>query len=323
MMIAHEIHEQMLHALLGPIAELLADASVSEIMLNGPGEVYCERAGRLILTELCFSSDEALLAALRNIAQFVGRPIDHEHPILEGRLPDGSRVQAVIPPAAPSGPLVSIRRFSKSAMTIERLVQLGALSGSSARNLQEAVVSKRNVIVSGGTGSGKTSLLNALSSFIPDDERVVVIEDSRELQLQRAHVVHLEAQPGDAKGRGRIDIRELFRASLRMRPDRIVLGEIRGAEALELIAAMTSGHGGCLATLHASHPHDALARLETMASMSDVRMPLHALREQIASGVDVVVQVERQRSGQRKVTQLASVAGLNDDGSYRWQELST
>ncbi|HEX7478394.1 MAG TPA: ATPase, T2SS/T4P/T4SS family [Polyangiales bacterium] len=322
-MITHEIHEQMLMTLLAPIGELLTDPSISEIMLNGPNEVYCERAGKLSRCRASFGSDAALLAALRNIAQFVGRPFDRQHPILEGRLPDGSRVQAVIPPAAPVGPMVSIRRFSKVAMTVERLVDNGTLDRVLAQTLQRAVYSKRNVIVSGGTGSGKTSLLNALSSFIPDDERVVVIEDSRELQLQRSHVVNLEAQPGDAAGRGRIEIRELFRASLRMRPDRIVLGEIRGAEAVELIQAMTSGHGGCLCTLHASHPHDALARLETMASMSELQMPLRALREQIASGVDLVVQIERQRNGQRRVTQVAQVGGLDDAGRYLWQEVGS
>jgi pilus assembly protein CpaF len=322
-MIAHSIHEQMLMTLLSPIADLLADPGVSEIMLNGPSEVYCERAGTLTRCNARFASDEALLCALRNIAQFVGRPIDHEHPILEGRLPDGSRVQAVIAPAAPRRPLVSIRRFAKVAMTVERLVQTGALDREQLQRLERAVTDKRNIVVSGGTGSGKTSLLNALSSFIPGDERVVVIEDSAELQLQRSHVINLESQPGDATGRGRIDIRALFRASLRLRPDRIVLGEIRGAEAVELIQAMTSGHGGCLATLHASHPQDALARLETMATMSDLKMPLQALREQIASGVDLVVQIERLRSGQRRVTQIAEVAGLSERGSYLWQEIST
>jgi pilus assembly protein CpaF len=316
-----DIHEQMLGTLLAPLDELLCDPRVSESMLNGPNEVYCEREGKLERTACEFESTEAVLAALRNIAQFVGRPFDHAHPLFEGRLPDGSRIQAAMAPVAPNGPIVSIRRFPKTPLTLARLIQSGSLSQAAATWIERAILAKKNLVVSGGTGTGKTSLLNAFSALIPADERVVVIEDSHELHLQREHVVHLEAQPGDVSGRGQVTMRDLFRATLRMRPDRIVVGEIRGPEAFELIAATTSGHGGCMSTLHAAHPEDALARLETMAMMSDVRMPHMALREQIASGIDVIVQVERGRTGARRVTQISQVLGLSDAGSYELESV--
>ena len=321
-MMRRDIHDQMLTTLLGPIAPLLSDPGVSEIMLNGPAHVYCERAGLLERTDLHFASSDDLLAALRNIAQFIGRPFDSTHPLLEGRLPDGSRVQAAMAPAAPHGPIVSIRKFPARPLTLPHLVQTGALTESMALWIESAILQKKNVVVSGGTGTGKTSVLNAISQLIPAHERVVVLEDSHELNLQHEHVVHLEAQPGDAAGRGAVSMRELFRATLRMRPDRIVIGEVRGAEAFELIAAVTSGHGGCMSTLHAAHPQDTLARIETMAMMSDVQMPLSALREQIASGIDVIVQVERGRSGARRVAQITQVLGLRTDGSYQLEDVT-
>jgi pilus assembly protein CpaF len=315
-MTTHAIHAQMLRSLLAPISALLDDPRVSEIMINGPSQIFCERGGRIELTAHTFDSDAGLLAALRNIAQFAGRPLDPQHPVLEARLPDGTRVQAVIPPAAQAGPSVSIRRFSQRTLTLRDLTAMGSLSETAAAHVSRAVTEKKNLVVSGGTGTGKTSLLNVLSSLIPEDERVIVLEDACELQLRRPHVVQLETQVGDAQGRGALDMRDLFRASLRMRPDRLVLGEIRGAEALELIQAMTSGHDGCLSTVHASHPVDALARLETMAMMSDVRMPLSALRKQLAAGLDLIVQVARSRDGARCVTHLCRVSGLTASGDY-------
>ena len=281
-MIPREVFAETLLQFFAPIRPFLDDPTVSDIMINGPTQIYVERGGRLELTNATFETREALTAALRNAAQFVGKHIDEERPILEGRLPDGSRIEAIIPPAAPDGPHISIRRFFKETLTVERLVGFGAMTEEAAVSLHALVAAKMNVLVAGGTGSGKTSMLNALSSFIPEGERVVVIEDSRELQLQRAHVVQLEARPPDPKGRGEVTIRDLFRATLRLRPDRIVVGEIRGGEALDLIRAMTSGHGGCLSTLHATYPRDTLTRLETMAMMSDVDMPLAALRAQLA-----------------------------------------
>jgi pilus assembly protein CpaF len=308
-MIPKEVFEETLLQFLAPIRPFLDDASVSEIMINGPNQIFIERRGRLELTQVSFESREALEAAMRNCAQYVGKHVDANRPILEGRLPDGSRIEAVFPPVAPDGPSVSIWRFFKETLTVKRLIGFGALTDDAASALEALVAAKMNVLVAGGTGSGKTSMLNALSSYIPEAERVVVIEDSRELQLQRVHVVQMESRPPDPKGRYAVSIRDLFRASLRMRPDRIVVGEIRGGEALDLIQAMTSGHGGCLSTLHATYPKDTLSRLETMAMMSDLDMPLQALRIQLASAVNIIVQVGRLQDGSRKVTHITEVLG--------------
>lgn len=321
-MIPREIFEETLLEFFSPIRPFLEDAAVSEIMINRPDQIYIEKKGQLILTDAKFESREALTAALRNCAQFVGKHLDEERPILEGRLPDGSRIEALIPPAAPDGPCVAIRRFFKETLTVKRLVGFDALTDECAASLEAFVASKLNVLVAGGTGSGKTSMLNALSSFIPDSERVVVLEDSRELQLQREHVCQLEARPPDAKGRGTVTIRDLFRATLRLRPDRIVVGEIRGGEALDLIQAMTSGHGGCLSTLHATYPRDTVTRLETMAMMSDIEMPLQALRIQLASAVNMIVQVSRLQDGSRKVTHVTEVLGYDQNtGTYQLQDI--
>jgi pilus assembly protein CpaF len=296
---------------LAPVRSFLDDPSVTEVMINGPYTVFVERKGKIEKVDAKFESNEALLAALRNIAQFAGKRVDELHPILEGRLPDGSRVQAVVPPASFGGATVSIRRFSRALFTMDRLVDLGAVTTDAVKLLEALVVAKLNVMVAGGTGSGKTSLLNTLSRFVPEDERIIVIEDSKEVQLQQEHVVYLEARPPDPKGRGAISIRDLFRATLRMRPDRIVIGEIRGGEALDIVQAMVSGHGGCLGTLHATYPRDTMTRLETMALMSDVEMPLVALRMQIASGINIVLQVARFPDGTRKVTHITEVLGYD------------
>lgn len=321
-MIPREVFEETLLSFLDPIRPFLDDPSVSEIMINGPSQIYIERKGLLYLTDAKFTSREALTAALRNAAQFVGKHIDEERPILEGRLPDGSRIEAILPPAAPDGPHVAIRRFSRDVLNIERLVRFNALTDDAAAALRALVVGKLNIVVAGGTGSGKTSLLNALSSLVPEGERVVVIEDFRELALQRPHVVQLEARPPDPKGRGAVSIRDLFKATLRLRPDRIVVGEIRGGEALDLIQAMTSGHGGCLTTVHATYPRDTLTRLETMAMMSDIEMPLIALRLQLASGVNLIVQVSRLQDGTRKITHITEVLGFDlNTSSYVTQDI--
>jgi pilus assembly protein CpaF len=319
--IPSHVYEKSLRSFLEPILSYLDDPSVSEVMINGPDVIYVERRGQLSRVDARFSSQEALLSALRNIAQFVGRPLDSYHPILEGRLPDGSRIEALLPPISPDGPSVAIRRFSKDTLTIDKLLSFGSLTPDSAQMLAALVAAKQNIIVSGGTGSGKTSLLNCLSSFIPEGDRVVVIEDARELQLQQAHVVQLEGRPADARGKGQITIRDLFKATLRMRPDRIVVGEIRGGEALELIQAMTSGHGGCMSTVHASYPKDSLSRLETMALMSSVELPLSALRSQISSAIDVIVQVGRVRDGSRRVTHITEVLGCDEHNQYQLQDL--
>jgi pilus assembly protein CpaF len=310
-MIPHEVFVETLLNFLAPVRRYLEDPSVSEIMINGPSRIYVERRGKLERVKETFPSNDALLAALRNIAQFSGKQVDELHPILESRLPDGSRVQAVVPPIAFGGVSVAIRRFSAGLYTMPALTKLGALTPDAAATLEALVRSKLNVLVAGGTGSGKTSMLNTLSRSIPEDERVVVIEDSKEVQLQQEHVVYLEARQPDPKGRGAISIRDLFRATLRMRPDRIVIGEIRGGEALDIVQAMVSGHGGCMGTLHATYPRDTMTRLETMALMSDVEIPLAALRLQIASGINIILQVARFPDGSRKVTHITEVLGYD------------
>ncbi|HEY1692551.1 MAG TPA: CpaF family protein [Polyangiaceae bacterium] len=321
-MIPREVFAETLLQFLGPVRAYLEDPTVTDIMINGPDQVFIERQGRIERTDARFESREALAAALRNAAQFAGKHVDEERPILEGRLPDGSRIEAILPPAAPDGPHVAIRRFFRETLTVERLIRLGSLTEDAASALHAIVASKLNVVVAGGTGSGKTSMLNALASYVPAGERVVVIEDSRELQLQRDHVVQLEARPPDAKGRGTVTIRDLFRATLRLRPDRIVVGEIRGGEALDLVQAMTSGHGGCLTTLHATYPRDTLTRLETMAMMSDLNMPLVAIRLQIASAIQFIVQTARMQDGTRKVTHISEVQGFELETSrYHVQDV--
>ncbi|MGE0790517.1 MAG: CpaF family protein [Sandaracinaceae bacterium] len=321
MTIPKEVFEQSLLKFLEPVRPFLDDTTVSEVMINGPDQVFIERAGKLHLTNARFPSRDALTAALRNLAQYVGRHVDEHRPILEARLPDGSRVEAVLPPAAPDGPMVAIRRFAKETLTIDRLLSFGSFTPDAAELLRAVVAVKQNVIVAGGTGSGKTSLLNALTGFIPHDERIVVIEDTREVQAQQAHIVQMEARPPDARGRGAVSIRDLFKATLRMRPDRIVVGEIRGAEALDLVQAMTSGHGGCMATVHATYPTDTMSRLETMAMMSDVEMPLAAMRVQIASAIDFIVQTSRLRDGTRCVTHIAEVQGYEPERGYRLENV--
>jgi len=320
-MIPQTVYENTLRAFMAPIGPWLDDDTVTEIMVNGPLDIYVERKGRLSRVDSSFESCDKLLSALRLVSQFVGRPFDEMHPILEARLPDGSRVEALLPPIAPDGPLVAIRRFSKDRLTLKKLLGFGALTPDAAETLRILIECKQNIVVAGGTGSGKTSMLNALSAFIPSDERVIVIEDSRELQLQREHVVHLETRPPDARGKGSISMRELFKASLRMRPDRIILGEIRGGEALDLVQAMTSGHGGCLATVHATYPIDTLNRLETLSLMSGVDLPLYALRSQLASAVDIIVQTARMRDGSRKITHISEVCGVDSQRGYQIKDV--
>lgn len=312
-MIPEAVFSSTLLAFFDPVKRYLEDPSVTEVMINGPGLIYIERRGKLEKAPETFPNVKALYAALRSTAQYVGKHVDEERPLLEGRLPDGSRVAAVLPPSGNGGPYVAIRRFFGEKLTMQKLLELGSMTPQAAELIRTLVEAKRNVVVAGGTSSGKTSLLNSVSELIPEGERVVVIEDSKELALHREHVVTLESRPADAKGRGAVSIRDLFRITLRMRPDRIVIGELRGGEALDLVQAMTSGHGGCLTTLHATYPRDVLTRLETMAMMADIEMPLPALRAQIASAVDVVVQVARYRDGTRKVTHISEIGEFEHD----------
>jgi pilus assembly protein CpaF len=311
-----ELFDKTLRSLMAPIVPYLDDASVSEIMINGPEAIFVERRGKLERVPARFDSAERVLSALRNIAQFAGTFIDEAHPILEARLPDGSRIEAVIAPIAEGGPTVAIRRFSKATLRLEDLVRFGSLSEDAAAALVAMTQGKCNIVVAGGTGSGKTSLLNVLAGLMPSEERVLVLEDTREINIAREHVVYLTGRKPDQRGELEVSIRDLFRASLRMRPDRIIVGELRGAEALDLVQATVSGHGGCLCTLHATYPHDTMTRLETMCMMSDLNMPLAAIRAQLGSGIDVIVQVSRLQDGKRGVTHITEVLGWGGDGQH-------
>jgi pilus assembly protein CpaF len=292
---------------LGPLEVLLADPAVEEVMVNGPDRVYIERRGLLEQTDVCFESEEELRNAIERILAPLGRRIDELSPMVDARLADGSRVNVVIPPLAIDGPALSIRRFGANRPGPERLVEIGTLSEEQRLRLEEAVAARRSVLVSGGTGSGKTTLLNALSSFIAPGERVVTIEDAAELRLQQPHVVRLESRPAGVEGRGEVTIRDLLRNALRMRPDRIVIGEVRGVEALDLLSALNTGHDGALSTVHANSPRDALSRLETLALMAGVGLPHAAVAEQVRRGIDLVVHLQRRPDGSRRVTEIVEV----------------
>lgn len=303
---------------LGPLESLLSDPTVTEIMVNRRDQIYLERSGRIELSPVSFSSDSSLMHVIERIVSSVGRRVDTSSPVVDARLLDGSRVNAVIPPLALNGPALTIRRFSKSPIRVDKLVSFGSMTADMATFLREAVHDRRNIVVSGGTGSGKTTLLNALSSFIPPQERIITIEDAAELQLQQDHVVRLEARPANLEGQGAVTIRDLVKNTLRMRPDRIIVGECRSGEALDMLQAMNTGHDGSLTTAHANTPEDMLRRLETMVMMAGMDLPLKAIREQIASAIHLVVQQTRRHSGRRLVTAIAWVAGLREpEGTYR------
>ena len=298
---------------LGPLEPLLADKSVSDILVNGPQQVYVERRGKLELTDIKFNNDSHLINIIDRIVSAVGRRVDESSPMVDARLKDGSRVNAIIPPLALDGAVLSIRRFAVELLSIDDLIRLGSLTSAVAQAMAAIVKGRLNVVVSGGTGAGKTTLLNLLSGFIPSSERIVTIEDSAELQLQQPHVVRLETRPPNIEGRGAVTQRDLVRNALRMRPDRIVLGEVRGGEALDMLQAMNTGHDGSLTTLHANTPRDALSRLETMVLMAGMELPVKAIREQIASAVDLIVQQTRFKDGTRKISNIAEVQGMEGD----------
>ena len=295
---------------LGPLEDLLADDSVSEIMVNGPANVYVERHGKLELSDCQFSDDASVLAVIERIIAPLGRRCDESQPYVDARLSDGSRVNAIIAPLALSGPTITIRKFAKKALTPEDFIRFGTWTRDAADFMRLCVVLRKNVIVAGGTGSGKTTLLNLLSGFIPADERIVTVEDAAELRLQQPHVVRLEARPPNIEGKGAVPIRDLVKNCLRMRPDRIIVGECRGGEALDMLQAMNTGHDGSLPTVHANSPRDVISRLETMVRMSGMELPSRAIREQIASAVDIIIHESRMSDGSRKVTAITEVTGL-------------
>lgn len=298
---------------LGPLEPLLEDATISEIMVNGPHQIYIERKGKLELTGVHFKDNAHVMNVIDRIVSTVGRHIDEASPMVDARLQDGSRVNAVIPPLSLKGPIITIRKFSKIPLTIDDIIKSGSISPKMAHFLESAVKGKANIIVSGGTGSGKTTLLNILSAYIPDSERIITIEDAAELQLRQRHVVTLESRPQNLEGRGQISIRDLVKNALRMRPDRIVVGEVRSGEALDMLQAMNTGHDGSLTTAHANSPRDMLSRLETMVLMAGMELPVRAIREQMSSALDIIVQQTRFRDGSRKIVNITEITGMEGD----------
>ncbi len=297
----------------GPIQVLLDDPEISEVMVNGPRRVYIEKKGHLTKTGVTFENNEHVQRIIDRIILPLGRRVDADSPTVDARLPDGSRVNAVIPPVALDGPTITIRKFRKDKLTVQQLIDYGSLTPQMAEFLRACVVSRLNAVISGGTGSGKTTLLNVLSTMIPDDERIVTIEDAAELQLQQEHVVRLETKVANIDGKGQVSIRDLVRNSLRMRPDRIVVGECRGGETLDMLQAMNTGHDGSLTTLHANTPRDALARLETMVLMAGMDLPIKVIRQQVSAAIDLIIQQTRLKDGTRKVTAITEVAGMEGD----------
>lgn len=316
------VFEDSVGTFLSPVLQYLSEDEVSEVLINGPSEVFVERRGLLERTPAKFKDEQALQAAVRNIAQFVGRRIDEDNPILDARLPDGSRVAAVLPPCSRKGTTLSIRKFSKGNPSFVDLINRGSISKDGARFLDVCIYLAKNIIISGGTGSGKTTLLNVLGSRIPGTQRLLIIEDSSELKINTEHVVFFETKHADAMGKGAISIRDLIRSALRLRPDRIVVGEVRGPEALDLITAMNTGHGGSMGTTHANTPYDGLVRLETLAMMGDTQVPIAAIRRQIASAIHLVVQIKRMHDGTRKVTNISEVIPEVDEaGRYQIRDI--
>ncbi len=316
-----EVYSRSVRHFLHPILSLLDDPSVSEILINGPTQIYFERGGKLYLSEITFPDAGFVMAAARNIGEYVGRTIGNGQHSMDARLPDGSRVHVIVPPCSQRGVCISIRKFQKSKFDIDQLVVRQSITPEVAEFLKLAVLLHRNTVISGGTGTGKTSMLNALSSAIPESERIIVIEDTAELQLAQPHTVYLEAQPPDIHGNNAVTIRDLFVDSLRMRPDRIVVGEVRRGEALDLIQSMISGHAGSLTTVHANTPRDAAVRLETLSLMSDVSLPSSVARTQVASAIHLVIQLARMSDGSRRVTAISECRGLSAEGQYVFEDL--
>lgn len=307
--------EELLNEIIGygPLEKLLSDPDITEIMVNGYDRIYIEKKGKIQLSGVVFRDDQHVMNVIDRIVSSVGRHIDESSPMVDARLQDGSRVNVVIPPLSLVGPVITIRKFSKTPITVEQLMEFGSISKKMVAFLEACVKGKLNIIVSGGTGSGKTTMLNVLSSFIPDNERIITIEDSAELQLLQDHVITLESRPANLEGRGKVSIRELVVNALRMRPDRIIVGEVRSAETIDMLQAMNTGHDGSLTTIHANTPRDSMSRIETMVLMSGMDLPLRAIRDQTTSAIDIIIQQSRLRDGTRKVVNITEVNGLEGE----------
>lgn len=315
------VFETSVQVFLAPVVKFLNDESVTEVMINGPKTIFIERRGLVEKTDAQFEDESALMAAVRNISQFVGRPVDNEHPFLDARLPDGSRIHAVVPPVARNGTTVAIRKFSKERLSLKDLISKGALSNDAARFLDVCLYLKKNIIVSGGTGSGKTTILGIMASRCLPNQRIVVLEDSAELKIHNDHVVFFEARPADEYGKGEVTLRDLVKSSLRLRPDRVIVGEVRGAEALDLISSMNTGHSGSMGTVHSNNPKECLTRLETLALMTDSDVPVQAVRAQVAAAIQIVIQLSRMQDGSRKVTHISEGLGMDIHGNYQVNDI--
>lgn len=315
------VFETSVQVFLAPVLKYLKDETVTEVMINGPSSIFIERKGLVEKTDAKFEDEGSLLAAVRNISQFVGRPIDNEHPFLDARLPDGSRIHAVVSPIAKNGTTVAIRKFSKNRLTLKDLIEKKALNQDAARFLDICLYLKKNMIVSGGTGSGKTTILNILAGRCLPDQRILVLEDSSELKIYNDHVVYMEARPADEHGKGLVTLRDLIKSSLRLRPDRVIVGEVRGAEALDLISSMNTGHSGSMGTVHSNNPKECLTRLETLALMSEAEVPVTAVRSQVAAAINIVLQLSRMSDGSRKVTHISEGLGMDLQGNYQVQDI--
>lgn len=315
------VFETSVQVFLKPVINYLKDDSVTEIMINGPKNIFIERAGHLEQANTAFDDEQALMAAVRNISQYVGRPISEEAPFLDARLPDGSRIHAVVPPIAKNGTTVCIRKFSKNKLELKDLISRGALTADAARFLDVCLYLKKNIIISGGTGSGKTTVLNILASRCQPEQRIVVLEDSSELKIHNQHVVYFEGRPANEYGKGTVTLRDLVKSSLRLRPDRVVVGEVRGGEALDLISSMNTGHSGSMGTVHSNNPKECLTRLETLALMTDSEVPVQAVRAQVASAIQIVVQLSRLQDGSRKLTHISECLGMDLQGNYQTSDI--
>lgn len=315
------VFEASIQVFLAPVLAYLKDESVTEIMINGPSNIFIERKGFVEKIDAKFDDEGALIAAVRNISQFVGRPIDEERPFLDARLPDGSRIHAVVPPVAKNGTTVAIRKFSKNKLEMKDLISRGAITVDAARFLDVCLFLKKNIIVSGGTGSGKTTILNILASRCQPNQRILVLEDSAELKIHNSHVVYFEARPADEYGKGQVTLRDLVKSSLRLRPDRVIVGEVRGGEAMDLISSMNTGHSGSMGTVHSNNPKECLTRLETLAMMTEAEVPIQAVRSQVASAINIMLQLSRMQDGSRKVTHISEGLGMDIHGNYLVQDI--